>query len=246
MSTTRTLIFDIETVGEAWEGIDAVTQSGLARWIERTTNTGAQRELLLADLKASLGFSPLTGSIVAIGLYDLERAQGAVYYIGHEAESDEEVGDFVLKVRSEAGMLAEFWEGALEYDTFVTFNGRAFDMPFIMHRSAIKEIRPTRELMKYRYLAQQSAPFHIDLQDELTWYGAMSRRPNLHLFCRAYGITSPKSEGIDGHDVAGLFADKKFRDIALYNARDVVATKQLYEIWLKNFAPQNFLSMQEF
>lgn len=242
----RTLIFDIETVGEVWEGIDATTQSALTRWIERTTKKDTERELLLADLKAGLGFSPLTGSIIAIGLYDLERAQGAVYYVGPEGESDEEVGDFVLKVRSEAGMLAEFWEGALEYDTFVTFNGRAFDMPFIMHRSAIQEIRPTRELMKYRYLSHQSAPFHIDLQDELTWYGTMSRRPNLHLFCRAYGIISPKSEGIDGNDVAGLFVNKKFRDIALYNARDVVATKQLYEIWLKNFASGNFLSIQEF
>lgn len=242
----RTLIFDIETVGETWEGIDATTKGVLTRWIERTAKTGTERESLLTDLKAGLGFSPLTGSIVVIGLYDLERAQGAVYYIGQEGEPDEEVGDFVLKVRSEAGMLAEFWEGALEYDTFVTFNGRVFDMPFMMHRSAIREIRPTRELMKYRYLSHQSVPFHIDLQDELTWYGAMSKRPSLHLFCRAYGIISPKGEGIDGNDVAGLFAAKKFRDLALYNARDVVATKQLYEIWLKNFAPLSFFDTLDF
>jgi hypothetical protein len=65
-----------------------------------------------------------------------------------------------------------------------------------------------------------------DLQDELTWYGAMSRRPSLYLFCRAYGIASPKIE-VGGDDVAELFVGKKFRDIARYNAADVRATTEL-------------------
>ncbi len=242
----RTLIIDIETVGEAWNDLDDTTQGVLARWIERSARNPEGKELQLKDLRGSLGFSPLTGSIVSIGLYDLERAQGAVYYIGVDTEGDEEVGDFVLKQRSEAAMLREFWEGALEYNTFVTFNGRAFDVPFIMHRSVAHGIKPTRELMKYRYLSHQSAPYHIDLQDELTWYGAMSRRPSLHLFCRAYGIISPKSDGVDGNDVAELFSSGKFRDIALYNSRDVVATKKLYELWLKNLAPASFLNTLDF
>jgi uncharacterized protein YprB with RNaseH-like and TPR domain len=242
----RTLIFDIETVGEDWNSFDETMQSVLSRWIERTAKNADEKELQLRDLREGLGFSPLTGSIVAIGVYDLERAEGAVYYVGAGLEPDEKVGDFVYKQRTEAKMLAEFWEGAVEYDTFVTFNGRAFDVPFIIHRSLVHKVRPTRELMKYRYLSQQSAPFHIDLQDELTFYGAMIKRPGLHLFCRAYGITSPKESGVSGDSVSGLFAEKKFRDIALYNARDVVATKDLYEIWLKNLAPASFLSTLDF
>ena len=231
----RTLIFDIETVGEDWADLDGTTQAVLTRWITRSAKNAEDKTLQLKDLKEGLGFSPLTGRVVAIGLYDLERAQGAVYYVGKEHASDEVVGEFILKVRDEASMLREFWEGAIEYDTFVTFNGRTFDVPFLMHRSVARDIRPSRELMKYRYLSHQSAPYHIDLQDELTWYGAMARRPSLHLFCRAYGITSPKQDGVSGDDVAGLFANSKFRDIALYNSRDVLrqrnCTKSGVRIW---------------
>ncbi|MBY0538313.1 ribonuclease H-like domain-containing protein [Patescibacteria group bacterium] len=242
----RTLIFDIETVGEVWEDFDEVTQRVLTRWIDRSVKNNEERDLQLKDLREGLGFSPLTGHIVAIGVYDLERSQGAVYYVGNGNEVDDEVGDFIYKKRTEAEMLQEFWDGAREYDTFVTFNGRSFDIPFINHRSVVHRITPSRELMKYRYLSQQSAPYHIDLQDELTWYGAMIKRPSLHLFCRAYGITSPKGDGISGDDVAGLFAQKKFREIAQYNTRDVVATKELYELWFKNLAPTSFLNMLDF
>ena len=242
----RTLIFDIETVGEVWGDLDVTTQGVLTRWIDRSVKNTTDRTLQLQDLRDGLGFSPLTGSIVAIGVYDLERNQGAVYYVGHGHEPDQEQGEFIFKQRTEPEMLAEFWEGATEYDTFVTFNGRAFDVPFLLHRSVVHRIKPSRELMKYRYLSQQSVPFHIDLQDELTWYGAMSRRPSLHLFCRAYGIASPKRDGVSGHDVATLFANKQFFDIARYNAADVVATKELYALWLKNLAPASFLNTLDF
>ena len=241
----RTLIFDIETVGEAWEGLDTITQNVLTSWIERSVKNPDERELQLIDLREGLGFSPLTGQVVAIGVYDHELAQGAVYYVGNGTESDEEDGNFIYKQRTEEEMLREFWEGAREYDTFVTFNGRAFDVPFVIHRSVAHNIKPSRELMKYRYLSQQSAPFHMDLQDELTWYGAMGKRPSLHLFCRAYGLKSPKSDGVTGRDVATLYNRQQFIDIARYNAADVVATKELYEIWLKNLAPNSFLHTRD-
>lgn len=235
-----TLIFDIETIGEEWEALDETTQAVLTRWIDRTARDGAERAAQLTDLKEGLGFSPLTGSIVAIGLYDLEREQGAVYYVHDEATTDEEDGAYTLKVRSERDMLADFWDGALSYDTFVTFNGRCFDVPFLVHRSAIHGIRPSVDLMSGRYLYQQKGARHVDLQDQMTFYGAMHRRPNLHLFCRAYGIESPKAEGVAGDDVAGLFANKKFRDIARYNARDVTATTELYRKWRDYLAPTHF------
>jgi len=230
-----TLIFDIETVGEDWSQLDEITKSVLLRWVERSAKNLEEKEVAEKDIKEGLGFSPLTGSVVAIGLYDLERQQGVVYYTGDGSDSEEVVGDYKLKERSEADMLAEFWEGAESYDTFVTFNGRGFDVPFLMHRAAILGIKPTVDMMSGRYLYQQKTVRHIDLQDQLTFYGAMQRRGNLHLFCRAYDIESPKAEGIAGDDVAELFREKKFRDIALYNIRDVVATTELYKKWLKYF-----------
>lgn len=235
-----TLIFDIETVGEVWNTFDITTKEVLMRWVKRTTKTENEREAGEKDIREGLGFSPLTGSIVAIGLYDLERCHGLVYYCGLGNDTEIEYGDFIFKVRSEKEMLEDFWEGAKSYDTFVTFNGRGFDVPFLNLRSAIQGIRPSHDLMDGRYLYQQKQVRHVDLQDQMTFYGAMQRKPSLHLFCRAFGILSPKVDGIAGDDVAELFHSKKFRDIAEYNARDVIATTALYKKWLEYLAPQSF------
>lgn len=232
-----TLVFDIETIGEEWEALDATTQEVLSRWSKKAAKNAQEEAALLADLKEGLGFSPLTGTVVAIGVYDLERRVGAVYYTGAGNEKDVQEGEYILKQRSERQMLEDFWEGAKSYDTFVTFNGRGFDVPFLLHRSVAHGVQPNPALMEGRYLYQQKMVRHVDLQDQLTFYGAMSRKPSLHLFCRAYGIESPKSEGVAGDNVAALFARKQFRDIALYNARDVTATAALYEKYLQFLAP---------
>lgn len=236
-----TLVFDIETVGENWSELDDVTRDGLTRWVDRASKSEEEKSGLRKDIKEGLGFSPLTGYVVAIGLYDIERKEGAVYYTGERDEKDETEDIFVLKQRSEREMLEDFWEGAGSYDTFVTFNGRGFDMPFLLHRSVAHNIKPTVDLLGKRYLSSQKSPYHVDLQDELTFYGAMWRKPSLHLFCRAYGIESPKGE-VGGDDVAELFREKKFRDIARYNARDVIATTELYERWLEYLAPPEFVN----
>lgn len=225
-----TLVFDIETVGEDWEALDPVTQSSLSRWINQTAKNLEEHSVLLANLKAGLGFSPFTGFVVAVGIYDVERGKGVVYYSGHGNEADETVGVYTYKERSEEAMLAEFWDGARHYDTFVTYNGRGFDVPFLVHRSLSHNIMPTKDLLEGRYPYQQKSCRHVDLQDELSFFGALRRAPSLHLLCRAYGIESPKGE-VGGDDVAKLFASKKFRDIALYNSRDVTATHELYKVW---------------
>ncbi len=235
-----TLVFDIETVGEPWETMDSSTQELLSRWIHRNAKNEEDTKSQLKDLQENLGFSPLTGKIVAIGVYDLERKQGAVYYSATGEEVDEVCGEYILKQRTEKQMLEDFWEGAKSYDTFVTYNGRGFDVPFLLHRSVVHNIVPTQSLMDGRYLYQQKSVRHVDLQDQLTFYGAMFRKPSLHLFCRAYGIESPKIGGVSGDDVAELFLQKKFRDIALYNSRDVTATTELYEKWLTYLAPVSF------
>ena len=236
-----TLVFDIETVGEAWQDLDDTTQKALVRWIDTSSRSETERAALLQAVKEQLGFSPLTGSIVSIAAYDVERSIGAVYFVGSKDTADFKDATFTYKCRSEVALLEDFWESARSYDTFVTFNGRQFDLPFLLLRSVAREVRPTVEIDQRHYVTQQSLPYHIDLQDQLTFYGAMSRRPQLHLFCRAFGIESPKQD-VSGDDVAQLFKDKRFADIARYNARDVMATAELYDAWLTYLAPRSWLN----
>ena len=88
--------------------------------------------------------------------------------------------------------------------------------------------------MANRYLSSQPRNAkHIDLLDQFTFYGAVRRKGNLHLWSRAFGIKSPKAEGITGDDVGHLFREKKFFEIAKYNVGDLIATKELYEKWEK-------------
>jgi DNA polymerase elongation subunit (family B) len=237
----RTLVFDIETIGEEWDDFDETTQHMLTRWIDRTAKTDEEHSSELADLKDGLGFSPLTGSIVVIGLYDLEQEKGVVYYRSRDEKAEDlSEGSVILKVRSEKEMLEDFWNGAKAYDTFVTFNGRGFDVPFLLLRSAILGVAPTRDLMDGRYLYQQKSAKHIDLADQLSFYGAVFRKASLHLYCRAFGIESPKVGGVTGDDVSALFREGKYETIARYNVRDIVATAQLYKKW------QQYLSLSAF
>jgi hypothetical protein len=88
--------------------------------------------------------------------------------------------------------------------------------------------------MSNRYLKFQNYGIkHIDLQDQLAFYGAVRRKGNLHLYCNAFGIRSPKSEGVSGDDVGRLFKNREYRQIAEYNSWDLIATAELYERWEK-------------
>ena len=230
------LVFDIETIGEDFDKMDDATQEALTRWIEKGSGSDEEYKVKLQDLKEGLGFSPLTGEIVAIGALDVEQNKGAVYYqnpdnVGEESEADE----VKFKALSEADMLNKFWELAQRYDEFISFNGRSFDVPWLMVRSAVHGIRPSKDLLSNRYTSlQKFGAKHIDLLDQLTFYGAVNRQKgNLHMWSRAFGIKSPKAEGVMGDDVAFLFDKKQYLKIAQYNVGDLRATRELYQKWEK-------------
>lgn len=227
------LIFDIETIGFDFDSLDAMTQESLTRWIKKESESEEEYKAALEDLKNGLGFSPLTGEIIAIGVLDYEKNQGAVYFQAPNQEIAEfEEAGIKFKQMTEKEMLENFWKGATKYDEFVSFNGRGFDAPFLIIRSAVHGIKPTKDLMSNRYLSSQKfGTMHVDLQDQLTFYGAMRKKGSLHLWSRLFGIKSPKAGGITGDDVGRLFKEKKFLEIAKYNVGDLRATKELYNYW---------------
>ena len=237
MSTGK-LILDIETIGVDFDSLDHATQESLTRWIKKESEDEEDYQIALKDLKDGLGFSPLTGEIVAIGLLDYHKNEGVVYYQAPGQKNTEfKENEITFKQYSEKEMLQNFWDGAAKYSHFITFNGRSFDMPFLMIRSAIHGIRPSKDLMRGRYLYQNSPDaVHIDLIDQLSFYGALRRKGSLHMWSHAFGIESPKAQGITGDDVGRLFKEKKFLDIARYNVADIKATKELYDKWQEYLA----------
>jgi len=170
---------------------------------------------------------------VVIGLLDYEKNKGIVYFQapGENLKEFEE-NNIKFQPATEKEMLESFWKVASQYQEFVSFNGRSFDVPFLMIRSAIHKIKPSKDLMSNRYLGSQKfGAGHIDLLDQLSFYGSVRRKPNLHLCSRAFGIKSPKGGDLSGEEVGKFFQEKKFLEIARYNVGDLRATKELYEYW---------------
>lgn len=230
------LIFDIETVGEDFDSLDENSKEALSKWIKKGGNSDEDYERELELLKDGLGFSPFTGQVIAIGVFDQEKNKGVVtFQAPGEAIKEFDEGNIHYKQMDEKSMIENFWNGAVNYTEFITFNGRGFDVPFLMIRSAIHKIKPSKDLMSNRYIGSQKfGALHIDLQDQLTFYGCLKRRGGLHIISRAFGIKSPKGDGIKGDDVGRLFKERKFVEIAKYNAGDLFATSELYTYW-KNY-----------
>jgi DNA polymerase elongation subunit (family B) len=213
------IIFDIETAGADFDTLDPSTQEYLLRWAE----TEEDEE----KVKESLSFYPLTGEIIAIGMLNPDSNKGAVYFQtrGEMLLPFEEDG-IRFECGTEKEILEKFWNAIKSYSQFITFNGRGFDCPFIMIRTAVHKIKPTRDLMPNRYNGS-----HIDLLDQLTFYGASRRRFSLDMWCSAFGIKSPKAEGIAGYDIKDIYKSGRYVDIARYCAGDLIATKELLLIW---------------
>ncbi len=213
------LIIDIETLAAPFESFDEVQQAYLLKFAE------SEEERTEAIQKLSL--YPTTARIVAIGLLNPDTDRGEVLF-----QSDESVDTFSedehvhFRSGTEQELLQEFWKDILKYEQFITFNGRGFDCPFLLLRSAILQIKPSRNLMPYRF----DHSIHCDLLDQLTFYGAF-RKFSLDFYCKSFGIDSPKSHGITGLDIGRLFEEKRFRQIAEYCFGDVKATAELFRRW---------------
>jgi DNA polymerase elongation subunit (family B) len=213
------IIFDIETVGKDFESLDRPIQEYLLRYAE----TEDEKE----EIKDRLSFYPLTGEIVTMGLLDPDTQKGKVFFqnVGDPLLPFEEDNVF-YETGTEREILDKFWDVIKRYDQFITFNGRGFDCPFILIRSAVHRIKPRKDLMPNRY-----GDAHIDLLEQLTFYGASRRRFSLDMWCRTFGIKSPKESGITGDDVKGLFKAGRYLDIARYCIGDLRATRELLFFW---------------
>lgn len=216
----KKLVIDIETVGMPWEEHDPYVREYL---IKGMNEAEAEEE------KRRGALSPFTGRIVAIGIVNAETGRSCALF---EVPGQTEVitrkeGNRTLISGSERQILEKFWEYLGKEDRFISFNGRQFDGPFLMIRSAIQGLSPKRDLVGNRYR------FHpnCDLREVLNFNGTINPRQmrfNLDLACKTFGIVSSKTDGMDGRAVETLYRAGRHEDIALYCLEDVRATCELY------------------
>lgn len=221
----RRIIFDIETCSLPFESLSESQREYLMKYADKEIDP-VKREAMREESIRYTSLYPFTAKCISIGMYDVKKEKSYIYYESEKPEEwNSESKNVFYKGLPEKEMLESFWRIAHYVDQFITFNGRNFDVPFLMMRSAMLKVKPTKNLMAYRY-----GDVHIDLLEQFTFYST-TRKFNLDFYCNAFGIESPKSKGISGIDVKELYDAGRIKDIAVYCSKDIYATYQLYKIW---------------
>ena len=217
----KKLVIDIETVGVPWEDHDPYVREFLLRGVS---------EGEVEEMRRAGGLSPFRGRIVTIGVINLEDDKACALFEvpGQTDLRIEKDGNRTNISGTEKQILEKFWEFFEPDSRFISFNGRQFDGPFLMIRSAVHGVKPVRDLVGMRYEMHPNC----DLREALSFYGTPNFRQyrfNLDLACKTFGIATSKSEGHDGRDVEPMYRAGRYREIADYCLDDVRATGELYQ-----------------
>ncbi len=227
MARGDTYVVDIETIGVPWSTLDEKTREYL---LGRAGSDGEKEAV-----PRRLGLSAGTGRIIVIGMKNLTNGKGGMFVEGRNRGWIEGgPSGFARFDGDEKDMLEEFWRmlGA-NAARVVTYNGRMFDGPFLMLRSAMLGVTPSMNLAGYRYAVNP----HCDLAEILNFHGAVRENFSLDYWCRRFDITSPKEEGVEGSMVQEYYDRGRLEEIVEYCARDVVATGALYEQLAETLIP---------
>ena len=225
---TYTLVFDIETVPTGEEDLSEEEIEYLFRRAD--SEEGKEK------IRSMMGLWALTAHLVSVGLLLLEARKAMILYVGDKDKEDtEDIEGIEVKFRSfslsegveeaERRILEEFWRVVSKRSVgrLVSFNGRGFDSHFLMLKSLMLGVKATRNLMGNRYDYSN----HVDILEIVSFHGA-SRLYSLDFLCRRLGIETPK-KFMRAEEVKKRFLEGKYRDIALYNFYDILATGKLYE-----------------
>ncbi len=228
----KKLVIDIETVGIPWEEHDPYVREYL---IKGLSDGDAE------EAKRSGGLSPFRGRIIAIGVINIDDGRSCALYEvpGQEDVRVEKAGLRTYISGTEKQILEKFWDWFESDSRFITFNGRQFDGPFLMIRSAIHGLTPKRDLVGMRYELHPNC----DLREVLNFFGTPNPRQykfNLDLACKAFGVETSKGEGLDGRSVETWYRAGRHREIAEYCMDDVRATAELYEKLAATLLPMNY------
>jgi 3'-5' exonuclease len=214
-----TLVFDIECVGKKFEELDEKEQDYLLNNLEKATE---DKE----EAKKKTGLYSIFGKVCAIAGWDTGEGKGKVLVISDkDIEPENDKYEYII-CKDEKELLEKWWKMGEDYERFVTYNGDNFDFPYLVIRSGVNRVKVPFEVRTWN-----NENRFLDLQKKIK---QNNRGFKLEMLCKAFGLSNPKQDGVDGSEVANLYYNKEFKKIADYVARDVISTYDLYKLW-KNF-----------
>lgn len=222
-------VLDIETVPQDLAGVPRRVQEYV--W-ERAARRGGEAEPglsldeYLRDPEAApevrerldryMGLRPEFGHVVCIGMGHDGRGRGALEVKALTAR----------RVEDERALLEAFWEvvrPARDW-RFVTYNGLAFDLPFLLRRSLYLGVPPTAALPLRRYAPES----HFDVMRVLAnWERGDALR--LDVVAALLGLAKTPA-GMEGSRVLPLWRQGRVEEIEAYCLGDV---RLVYEVFLR-------------
>lgn len=121
----------------------------------------------------------------------------------------------------EGTILKDFWGLVERADLYVGHNVLDFDLKFIVQRSTIHRIKPTRDIPFARF---RNAPV-FDTMQEWTRWGREG--VSLEALALVLGLASPK-DGMDGAKVYPAFVEGRVQAIYDYCRGDVDTVRRVY------------------
>lgn len=212
----KTLVFDIETV-------PAIDRDEAPDAVGKAIDRAAER--MEGDVDKVMGLSPYFGKVVSLAFGEGEGSepeQVTTLVVPPPGREQDEYPSWV-RAMSEAELLRSFWHLADAAELVVSYNGRGFDVPFLLVRSLIHGIPARVDLLSSPYSLRP----HLDLFRLLGHGRGGPGSTSLDVICWALGIESPKG-AMDGSMVAPAYARGEIESIAAYNAADVRATTAVF------------------
>ncbi len=217
------IVLDIECTSQEWDSLPE-SHRLMARK-ELSKQTIGQR-VTEEEAKERLALSPYTGTITVVSLWDTYFERGVTYYVHPYAlEGLTEKGDQPVLYRhckTEKELLERVWRvlGRISFKQVVTFNGRGFDLPYLMVRSICNGVPVLFDLVN----AKRYESNHIDVSDVISVYGSCRFNVSLEMLCEQMGIESPKTT-VSGKDAPVLWKQgpEQKKEVVLYCGRDTAS-----------------------
>lgn len=203
METFKQIVIDIETMPNV-EVLHLLPEPKLDARLKDPIKIAEYKESARVAQVEKMALSPLTGKIACIGIKSVDNTE--------------------VLIGEEKAILADFFRITRDAQ-LITYNGKAFDVPFIYKRAIILGFKPLKledmKLFTERYKINN----HIDLMTEFCNYGEYEKLDNLARFI----LGETKAE-LDYKEIPTLLETPKgVEKLKAYCAQDCELTWKLAE-----------------
>lgn len=214
----NTIVLDIETIASPIADADRETIEAMA----------AKRE---QDADTFCALCPALARVVAVGLMNVDSGNRRVVFDASLVDAPDKLGDIDLVGHSGEEGVVRSVHGLLKGSakTLVTFNGRGYDIPLLLHRAVVHGVAAAPIVNAAAWQKPWENRPHVDMLAQLTFGGATGKFP-LAAYAIAHGVGNPKTGG-DGSHVAELVRQRDGQKLCQYVSDDVEATRALAQRW---------------